>query len=68
MDPLSVTASAISVVGLLSQSCLFVSDFFRNFSDAPVDIKHHHMLYSSQNFIRRSSESPGLAYEEPIDG
>ena len=43
MDPLSVTASAVTVAGLLSQSCLFVSDFLRNFSDASFDIKNHHL-------------------------
>lgn len=43
MDPLSVTASAVTVIELLSQSCLFLCDFLRNFCDAPVNVKHHHM-------------------------
>ena len=43
MDPLSITASAITVVGLLSQSCLSVFDFLQRCSDAPVDIKIHHL-------------------------
>ena len=43
MDPLSATASAITVVGLLSQSCLFVFDFLRNISDATFVIKNHYL-------------------------
>ena len=43
MDPLSATASAVTVVGLLSQSCLFVFDFLRNFSDASFVIKNHYL-------------------------
>ena len=43
MDPLSVTASAVTVIGLLSQSCFFVSGFLQNLCDAPVDIKNHHI-------------------------
>ena len=44
MEPLSATASVISVVGLLSQSCGFVATFFRGISDAPVDIKRHRVV------------------------
>ena len=43
MDPLSITASAITVVSLLSQSCLSVFDFLQRCSNAPVDIKTHHL-------------------------
>ncbi len=43
MDPLSVTASAVTVAGLLSQSCLFISKFLRSCSAAPNDIKYHHL-------------------------
>ena len=43
MDPLSITASAITVVGVLSQSCLSGFDFLQRCSNAPVDIKIHHL-------------------------
>ena len=37
-----MSASAVAIIGLLSQSCVFVCDFLGKISDAPVDIKNHH--------------------------
>ena len=41
MDPFSAAASAVSVAGLLGQSCLFISNILRDISGAPADIEHH---------------------------
>ena len=40
-DPLSVTASAIAVLGLASQSSKLLLDFFSTFSEAPKEIQQH---------------------------
>ena len=37
-----MTASAVAIIGLLSQSCIFVCEFLGNFSYALVDIKNHY--------------------------
>lgn len=40
-DPLSVTASTLTVVGFAAQSCQLLSNFFYSFYDAPKDLQHH---------------------------
>ena len=42
MDPLSSTASAITVLGLLTQSTIFTARFLHEYRDASVEIKHYH--------------------------
>ena len=42
MDPLSATASAIAIIGLLGQSCQFVSRFLGGISDASASIRARH--------------------------
>ena len=41
MDPLSTTASSITVIGVLGQSCLLVFKFLRDALNAPKDVRHH---------------------------
>jgi hypothetical protein len=41
MDPLSITANTVAVVGFAGQSCRLLYEFLRTVSDAPQEIQQH---------------------------
>lgn len=63
MDPFSTTASAVTVAGLLGQSCLSIANFFRDFSQAPIEINHHHTAFRALHAGIRQIEA--LQREHP---